>query len=268
MDSALTLKHLLALMKTKVKKFNQRVGLVLDRVIGTATKLDLWQTYAHCHFDYFSPAIVISNQTRKFESLFTSSLKKALDLPLHLPNERLIRIIGVPTLTQIAGYHVKRNRQIILQRFGGCPFSLTRVFENLSESADQYIAIKKASPIVSITEGCFKVDIRALIGNSSNKSLLGLATGIYLTSRCTNSSQGPLGSVRHCTVCKVLGTQAHFLNDCPINLEPRKFLKQRIPAEFEVPLLNNGNFTAFFEQIRELDIRAKGVKVPKKHCCP
>ncbi len=69
LDSALTLKHLLTLLKGKVKKFSQRIGLVLNSMIGTTSKLRLWKTYTRCHFDYFSPAMAICNRLHKFESL-------------------------------------------------------------------------------------------------------------------------------------------------------------------------------------------------------
>jgi len=142
LDSALTLKHLLTLVKGKVKKFSQRIGLALNSVTGTTTKLNLWQTYARCHFDCFSPAMAICNRLHKFESLFTRSLKKAFGLPLPLPNERLLKAANTPTLTQIPGYHLRRNKRAIPERFGHCPSSLTRVSEDLSLSADQYLAMK------------------------------------------------------------------------------------------------------------------------------
>ena len=65
LDTALTLKHLYEHLKFKIKKFNQRIGLILRRVVGTATKLNLWQTYARCHFEYFSPAIAICKKVAK-----------------------------------------------------------------------------------------------------------------------------------------------------------------------------------------------------------
>ncbi len=117
LDSALILKHLFTFMKEKVKKFNQRVGLVLSSVVGTAAKLNLWQAYARCYFNYFSPAIAICNRLDTFEPLFTGSLKKALDLPLRLPNEHLLKVAGIPTLAKIAGYHLKENKETILRRF-------------------------------------------------------------------------------------------------------------------------------------------------------
>jgi hypothetical protein len=262
LDSALTLKHLVTLVKGKVKKFSQRIGLVLSSVIGTTTKLNLWQTYARCHFDYFSPAMAICNRLHRFESLFTGSLKKALDLPLRLPNERLLKAAGIPTLTQIAGYHLRRNKRAILERFGCCPSSLARTSEDLSLSADQYLAMRKAPCIEKTSQGRFKVNLLAIAYSNLNKDLLGLATGVYLTLRCTDPSQGLVGSIKPCTICKAPGTQIHFLNDCPINSGPRKTLEEGIPLGISVPLLVEGNMAVFFEQIRELEVLASiGVEV-------
>jgi hypothetical protein len=262
LDSALTLKHVLTLVKGKVKKFSQRIGFILNGVIGTTTKLNLWQTYARCHFDYFSPAMAICNCLHKFESLLTGSLKKALDLPLRLPNERLLKATGTPTLTQIAGYHLRRNKTAILERFGRCSSSLTKVSEDLNLSADQYLAMRKIPCTEEVSQGRFKVDLLAIAYSNLNKELLGLSTGVYLTLRCTDPSQGPVGSIKPCTICKVPGTQAHFLNDCPINSGPRKTLKEGMPLGIRVPLLVEGSIAVFFEQIRELEVLAStGIEV-------
>ena len=169
LDSALTLKHLRRLVKEKVKKFNMRVGLVLQHVVGTATKLNLWQAYARCHFDYFSPAITMCRKLKDFEPAFPKSLKKALDLPQHLSSQRLLDVVSVPSLTQMAGHHVIRNRDIILQRYGGCTDSLSSLSEELRNSADEYKALKNTKTIVNLSENQYRVDIRSIIPAIINK---------------------------------------------------------------------------------------------------
>ena len=267
LDSALTLKHSFALVKSRVKKFNQRIGLVLQNIVGTATKLSLWQTYARCHFEYFSPAMALCNQLHKFDPVFTGSLKKALGLPTHLPNEGILRATGIPSLTQIAGYHIKRNYETILQRFGRCPSSLVKCSDSLDSPANQYLAYKKVSVIKERSGSYFKVDLRAAIPHI-NKELLGLMTGVYLTLRCTEPSQGPIGSIRSCAKCKTPATQAHFLNNCPINQEPRRILKEAIPADLVVPLLIENKISTFFEQLREIEIRSLGNEVNEEKLEP
>ena len=76
LDSALTLKHLVAHLTEKIKKFSQRINLVSHSIVGTRTRLNLWQTYARCLFDYFSPAMALSEQLNKFERLFTSWISR------------------------------------------------------------------------------------------------------------------------------------------------------------------------------------------------
>jgi hypothetical protein len=113
-----------------------------------------------------------------------------------------------------------------------------------------------------ISQGRFKVDLLAIAYSNLNKDLLGLSTGVYLTLRCTDLSQGPVGSIKPCTICKVPGTQAHFLNDCPINSGPRKTLNEDIPLGIRVPLLVEGNMAGFFEQIREVEVlTSTGVEI-------
>jgi hypothetical protein len=261
LDSALTLKHLVKLMKIKIKKFNRRIGLVLQQTVGAATKLNLWQAYARCHFEYFSPAMAICGQLYKFESLFTGSLKKALSLPQHLPNERLIRVVGIPTLTQIASNHVRRNWALISQRFGQGPGSLIDLAGRLNQYAEQYDSLKKFgdSPernkiIQVLTDGRFRVDLRAVNYAMVSKELLGLATGVYLTLRYTDPTQGRVGTIKLCTNCHVPGTQQHFLDECLTNSESRDTLAQSVPQGFRVPLLESGCFSEFYEQIRGLEV--------------
>ena len=205
LDSALTLKDLRVLVQDKIKRFTQRIGLVLRQVVGTAAKLNLWQTYARCHFEYFSPAIAICKQFKKFNSSFTTSLKKALDLPARLPNGPLLNVLGIPSLVQIAGYHVNRNELLIRHRYGKYPSSLVEVAEALKPEAEQYRVLKEAKenkPVSNISPGHYRADVRSVSRHIINKDLLGLATGIYLTLRHT---QGFIGTLKKCETC---GTNA------------------------------------------------------------
>ena len=194
LDSALTLKHLRKLVKEKVKKFNMRVGLVLQQVIETVTKLNFWQAYARWHFDYFSPAIAMCKRFKDFESVFAKSLQKALDLPQHLSSQRLLDIVGVPSLTHMAGHHVRRSRDIILQRYGGYTDSLSCLSKELRNSTDEYKALKKTKAIGDLSENQYRINIRSIIPAIINKEFFGLATGAFLTLRCTEGSQGLVGS--------------------------------------------------------------------------
>ena len=93
-------------------------------------------------------------------------------------------------------------------------------------------------------------------------------TGVYLTLRCTKSSQGPVGSVRFCTICKTPATQAHFLNDCPINEGPRKVLKEAIPTDMGVTLRVENRISTFYEQLRELEIQCSEAEVIEERLEP
>ena len=42
LDSALTLKHLALYLQSKLKKFSQRIGLMLHSIVGTRTRFNLW----------------------------------------------------------------------------------------------------------------------------------------------------------------------------------------------------------------------------------
>ena len=91
LDQSFTLKHLVRLVKSKVKPFVARIGILPHSVVGWVTKLNLWSCYARCHFDYFAGAIALCGQLGKFERMYTKSLKRALSLPLQLPNAPLLQ---------------------------------------------------------------------------------------------------------------------------------------------------------------------------------
>ena len=97
-----------------------------------------------------------------------------------------------------------------------------------------------------------------------NKEFFGLATGTFLTLRCTSRTEGPIGSIRQCAVCHVPGTQIHFLNSCSLNLEPRQMLMKGVPNGVRICALTDGNFALFFEQVRRLEIEAPGVEVTEE----
>jgi hypothetical protein len=129
-------------------------------VVGTKTRLNLWENYARCYFDYFAPTIMICDQSSKFERLYTKSLKKALDLPLHLPNDVLLRIAGVPSLLQIAGHHVLNTTATIQNRFGRSPSSLLDLAASLMHTEEEYQARSNPEPIRALTGNSFVVDLQ------------------------------------------------------------------------------------------------------------
>jgi len=159
---------------------------------------------------------MICDQSSKFERLFTKSLKKALDLPLHLPNDVLLRIAGVPSLLQIAEHHFLNITVTIQNRFGRSPSSLRDLAASLMHTAEEYQALSNPEPIRALTGNSFVVDLLGQ-GKGIKRDLLGLATGIFLSLRCSKDSEGTIGHLRKCPTCKVFASQEHFLNDCPLN---------------------------------------------------
>ena len=259
LDSALTLKYLEPYLKEKLKKFTQRIRLMLRSIVGTKTKLNLWQNYARCHFDYFSPAIVLCGQTGKFASLFTRSLKRTLDLPLHISNDPLIKIVGVPSLQQIAGYHLVNTTEVIRKRFAQCPISLNITAAAHSCAAEEYRAVKNSTSVKATSHGSYILDLLAE-GNGYEHNLLGLATGVFLNLRCTHIREGPVGSMRKCPTCGVEATQKHFLNNCPINKDARTLILQSIPTAVKIITIEDGDFATFFTNIRNLPVETTNQK--------
>jgi len=255
LDSSLTLKYLEPYLQEKLKKFTLRIKLVLRSIVGTKTKLNLWQNYARCYFDYFSPTIALCGQTSKFASLFTKSLKKALDLPLHIPNDPLIKITGVPSLHQIAGYHLGNTTETIRVRFAQYPTSLNKTTTDLSRAAEEYRALKTAVSIKEVSHGSYTLDLLAE-GHGYERDLLGLSTGVFLNLRCVHTLEGPIGSMRICPTCGVEATQRHFLNNCPINEEARNLFRQSISTAVKILAIENDDFTTFFTSIRNLLVGA------------
>ena len=142
LDESLSLKHLVPHIKKKVAAFCARIHLVLHTLVGLKTKLDLWQTYMKCHFDYFAPVIAICGQFEKFERMYTKSLKKSLGLPLQTPNLPLIKALGIPSLQQIAAHHVITNCEVIKERFQKLPESLRLSSQSLGPQAEAYSELR------------------------------------------------------------------------------------------------------------------------------
>ena len=140
------------MVKRRTKAFVSRVGIIPHSIVGLSVKLNLWQCYARCHFEYYAPAIVLSGQLNKFERKYTKSLKRALDLPLQTPNEPLLKALGVPSLLQMAAYHVAVNTKTISERFQACPNSLDMLAVRLADQASKYRKLQRPATIVKIRE--------------------------------------------------------------------------------------------------------------------
>jgi hypothetical protein len=232
---------------------------VLQPIVGTKTRLSLWQNYARCHFDYFSSTIALCGKLDKFERFFNKSLKKALGLPMHLPNNALLRVGGVPSLSMIAAHHIQKTTATIHERYNQCPMSLNRLAATITQAATEYQTLKDPKPIKTLQDGTFLLDILST-EKAFTRDVIGLATGAFLTLRCTRIADGFVGDIRRCTSCLVPATQKHFLNECPNNDEARYLLKQAIPRNIVVPLLSDQDLFTFFGSIRCLPVIADSLK--------
>jgi len=251
LDPALTLKNLVPYLKNKLKKFNSRIGMVLHSVVCTKTKYELWQTYARCHFDYFMPAIALCGQVEKFRRCYSKSLKRALGLPLQIPNEKLIELVGSPSLFQIAAHHMVSNTSIILERFNKCPASLSCLSASMGPLAREYLDLR-ACNAVNWEPNCTLVVNLLAIRDCFEKEVLGLGSGTYLTMRAKKGSGQEVGTLMQCKRCKVPARQFHFLNECPGTQFPRELLKRSLPEWFQVHLIKEGDFNSFFMNLRAI----------------
>jgi len=141
--------------------FCSRIHLVLHTVVGLKVKLNLWQAYMRCHFDYFAPVIAICGQFEKFERMYTKSLKKSLGLPLQTPNLPLIKALGIPTLQQIAAHHITASYEAIKERFQKCPESLRLSSEELGTQAEVYLELHSPQVLSRISRNTFRLDLLA-----------------------------------------------------------------------------------------------------------
>jgi len=223
-------------------------------VVGFQAKLNLWMTYASCHFHYFAPAIALCRKLGKFERLYTASLKKALDLPMATPNILMLSALGVPSLLQVAAHHIVITQSVTKSRFKECPVSLVSLAAELKQPAEEFLELHMSTPIKQESKSSLIVD---LLSSRSflNRCYVGLITGSFLTIRNCKDDEGPIGSIQSCPVCKVRADQRHFLNVCPANSTPRKILLNALPSTyFTVPFLKNGDIYSFYLNARNLQI--------------
>ena len=258
LDQSLTLKHLRTHMKKKMKGFSFRIHTLLHSVIGAKAKLDLWKTYQRCYFDYFTPSIAVCGQMSKFTAGYTSSLKKALDLPLRTPNRSLLQLLRLPSADVIAGHHIHRNLKLIQDRFDSIPQHLQDLRCQSNAHHLDYMAFRRINPaITKITDTTYLIDLLSA-GEFMSKNLLGLASGTFLSLRFKKNDEGITGVLKDCPLCKLPATQSHFLDACPSNCTPRRELTDSVPPGFIVRDIQDSNFNLFYSNIRRLVVSARG----------
>jgi hypothetical protein len=116
--------------------------------------------------------------------------------------------------------------------------------------SEAYDSLKGRGIIRKLSEGRFEVDLLAS-HETFDKNVLGLFCSTFLSIRIT---EGRVGSLNSCPVCKTAALQKHFLNECPTNRESRETLKQSIAQNIRVQHLSEDDFHAFFLSLRSLEI--------------
>ena len=226
-------------------------------MVGTRVKLNLWSCYARCHFEYFAPAMLLCGQLRKFSSMYTKSLKKALDLPIPTPNEPILKAVGVPSLTQIAAFHMKKNLSQIEKRFQEGPTSVDLLTREFGSHAREYSALRLSKSVTHIEGNNYLIDLLAN-RDCLDRCYLGLVAGSMLTFRQKRSIPNEKCTIDKCPHCAVPATQEHFLNQCPINSAPRVMLLNAIPENFKISHLLGRDFHSFYREIRSLVLIIEG----------
>jgi len=245
------------MVKKKTRAFVSRIGLIPHSIVGLSVKLNLWQCYARCHFEYYTPAIALCGQLNKFERKYTKSLKRALHLPLQTPNEPLLKALGVPSLLQMAAYHVAVNTRAIGRRFRACPDSLDMLAIGLAGQASEYRELRRPTAVVKVREGTYLVDLLA-DRSYLDKCYVGLVAGNFLTIRAKGGEPGGAGVIRDCPLCGVPATQTHFLNCCPTNSVSRETLSRSLPPKITSTLLQEADYYTFYRSVRSLEVTVSG----------
>jgi hypothetical protein len=189
--------------------------------------------------------------------MYTKSLKRALDLPLQTSNEPLLKALGIPSLLQMAAYHITVNTKTIKKRFQACPGSLDMLAAGLTNQASEYRELQRPTAVVKVEKGTYLVD---LLANKSflDKCYIGLVVGNFLTIRTRGGEAGEIGGIRNCPLCRVPATQTHFLNVCPTNSISREALSQSLPPKFTSTLLQGADYSAFYKNVRSLEVTISG----------
>lgn len=228
------------------------------QILGLKAHVDLRQTYIRCTFDYFSPAIAGCGWLGAFNHLFTKSLKLSLCLPTHTLNDRAIYASGVPSLHQIAGYHLERVSGAILVRYSSCPSTVITALEMFRSLAGEYQALTYRPQFdLSLDDNkSLLVDFLRL-PSIFTKQVVGLATGNFLTLRHENLCSGShkVGDIKSCLVCKSPATQRHFLNNCPINEHCRRLLQHCVPPSLLFSSTRAGDLHSVFTNARSLSLQ-------------
>jgi len=150
------------------------------------------------------------------------------------------------------------NTRSIKKRFQACPNSLDVLAVGLANQASEYRRLQRPVAVVKVREGTYLVDL--LAGRSFlDKCYIGLVAGNFLTIRTRDGGPEGTGGIRDCPLCRVPATQAHFLNICPTNSVSRRTLSHSLPPKFTPTLLQGANYSAFYRDVRCLEVTIQGV---------
>jgi len=201
--------------------------------------------------------MLLCGQLKKFSSIYTKSLKRALDLPIPTPNEPILRAVGIPSLTQIAAFHIRKNLSQIEKRFQVGPTSVDLLTRELGGLAREYSALRLSKSVTHVEGNNYLVD---LLANRDylDRCYLGLIAGNMLTFRQKVNVPSEKRTIDKCPRCAVPATQEHFLNQCPINSAPRTMLLNAIPKNFKISHLLGRDFHSFYKEIRSLALSIEG----------
>ena len=206
--------------------------------------------------------MVVCGQLKKFSALYTSFLRRALDLPQQTSNFPLLNVAKMPSPVQIAAHYISKSYSLITERYSSVSKHLRALSDEMTAPAGEYRMLDKASSAVKkITERSYIVDL-VHSDEFFGKNLLGLAAGTFLNLRVKHGELGDVGALKSCPKCLIPTTQEHFLDICPSNSMLRREMIDRVPPNFEVRYLADNKFSLRFRNIRQLEV---SIRIPPQN---
>jgi len=229
LDQSLTLKKLRASLKKKTDLFKRYVQVIHTPTLGVRTRLTLWKIYLKSLFDYYGPVIALCDRVKTFKSLYMSSLKTAGKALQSTADERVLEVLKIKSLSQIAYQHMKATTGKIKERFGKLPDSVSLSLDSLKKEISGYSDLQESDPDSAFyvdpeTPNIIYTDFLRLIP-VYGKTLVGLVMGNILNLR------NQTGKLISCRICGQPASQLHFLNFCPLVSEERQTLLSLVPIE-------------------------------------
>ena len=237
-----------SILRERCKKSGNLFGKLVSSQISCQTRIEIWQTFTKSFLLYgLETAPLSKNNWIAIERLYLKTLKQAVRCPSTVPTNMLLYITDQWSPTMLMAYRVLAVRRRYHDHFSeDFPLCVRNWLDTIGSEHALNLQLLLTLPKIEVKKALWIADRRRILHQIGGGAVVDLISGRHGFLRVGDKRDdfivkyfvgisGALGHIKdrklvfeNCPACRTIGTQKHFVNECPKYAVQRRTLRMAL----------------------------------------